>query len=82
MGNDAAHTAAGELVTVAGEGEPDTVKPVEGEAVSEGVLDEVYEGEAPTESVPEGDAVPDDDGVPVGVGRLETVDEGEAVGSW
>jgi len=40
------------------------------------------DGDAPTDSVAEGDAVMDAGGVPLGVGTLEPVAEGVAEGSW
>ncbi len=81
MGTNAAHTAAGELVALAGEGEPEAVKSTEGEADAEGEVVAEFEGDVPTDSVAEGDAVPDSGGVPLGVGALEPVTEDVAVGS-
>jgi hypothetical protein len=82
MGTDAAHAAAGVPDAVAGDGEPDAVKPADGDAEPEGVLVGALDGDAPTDSVAEGDAVPDAGGVPLGVGRLEPVGEGVGGGSW
>jgi len=65
-----------------GEGETDAVKPSEGDADAELVMVGSLEGEAPDESVAEGEAVMLAGGVPLGVGRLEPVAEGVAEGSW
>ena len=82
MGTVAAHAAAGVTDAVTAEGEPEAVKPVEGDEDTEGVLVAASEGDAPNDRVDEGDTVPDGDGVLLGVGRLEPVAEGVADGSW
>ena len=82
IGADAPHAAAGVPSAVAaGEGEPDVVKPTDGDADFEGVLVAAFDCDAPRDSVAEGDAVTDAGGVPLGVGRLEPVSEGVGVGS-